>query len=101
MSRTFSRHSRAFANVLLLFVLITAGGWSESSDYLVVLLGVLGAAAAIVLYGYYIASQCCHECSVSIAVEHIRVIDIRLYFVLAPLHIPLTCPHCGTRTRSL
>lgn len=56
-------------------------------------------AVGIIYYGHFLASQVCGECGKSIFFRRRECLTSRTLALIAPLHIPGKCPHCGKVTR--
>jgi hypothetical protein len=99
MIRTYTRVSRAAANLALLAFLLVLFVSGRDGDLVVALAALAIAGAAIVCYGYFIASQRCSNCKESVVVPWSASEPAMLFFAfVTPLRVPLRCPHCGAQT---
>jgi hypothetical protein len=99
MERTYTRTSRAAANVLLLVFLGVIYFNARGGGFSVALIALVVAAPAIVYYGYFIASQRCAKCRESVVVPYSSYDPVMGFFaVVTPFRVPLRCPHCDAQT---
>ena len=97
--RTYTRTSRAAANLLLLLFVALVYVVGRDSDLAAALIALVIAGAAIFYYGYFISSQHCAVCSESIVVPYSSYEPTMVFLALvAPFRVPLRCPHCGAST---
>jgi hypothetical protein len=97
--RTYTRLSRAAANVAVLAILGALLVVGRHGGLAVAIAGLAVAGAAIVCYGRFIASQHCSKCRESVVVPWSSYDPAIVFFaVVTPLRVPLRCPHCGART---
>jgi hypothetical protein len=99
MKRTYTRRSRAAANVLLLVFLGLLYLNACNGGLGVALIALAVAGPAIFYYGYFIASQHCANCWESIVVPYSSYEPVMFFFaVVTPFRVPLQCPHCNAVT---
>jgi hypothetical protein len=99
MKRTYTRRSRAAANVLLLVFLGLLYLNASDGGLGVALTGLAITGPAIFYYGYFIASQQCANCRESIVVPYSSYEPVMVLFaVVTPFRVPLQCPHCNALT---
>ena len=99
MDRTYTRRSRAAANVLLLVFLERLYLNAYDGGLGVALIALAIAGPAIFYYGYFIASQNCANCRESMVMPYSSAEPGMTFFALVtPLLIPLRCPHCNAVT---
>ncbi len=96
MTRTYTRRKRWIANLainaLVVAAFVFSNGWSQWLSIAVFLFALL---PALVLYGQYIASMCCHQCGESYMRLPQRHMEAKVFVVFSSVLVPDACPHCG------
>ena len=84
--------------LLLLFLALVY--FNARDDGLAVALVALGiSGAAILYYGYFVASQHCAICKESVVVPYSSYEPTMVFFALVtPFRVPLRCPQCNALT---
>lgn len=99
MRRTYTRTSRAAANVALLAFLGMLYFNTRDGGLAVALLALAAAGPAIFYYGYFIASQRCENCREPIVGPYSSYEPVMNFFaVVTPFRVPLRCPNCDAMT---
>jgi hypothetical protein len=97
MMRTYTRASRAAANLLLLAFLAVLLWNARNAGLGTTLIALAIAAAGIVYYGFFIASQHCPKCKESVVVPWSSYYAL-FFAVVMPFRVPFYCPHCAALT---
>lgn len=95
MDRIYTLRKRFFANLFINILIVLAFYLTKDESQSFVLLVVALLFPAIICYGFYIASLCCHRCGQSYLLFHGDYHVQKFLIMFSSLHVPSQCRHCG------